>query len=258
MKQNNFVHQFVVKLCMMLVICISLGHLCSWLMGEPFYTVLLRQGLIATTLFVPGILILSWQVYTTTITIKQLLKSAEPPSPGLKMLLHQLNLETQVVVIPATQPLAFCFGFLTPRICLSKGLLNILTPDELKGVLLHEESHCRHYDPLQILLLKTISMLFFFLPVVQEWSAIYQIKIELRADAHAIAAGNKIALAGALYRLLRHSSHPIPGIAIASLNVSSIRIAALLGDKNILPRVSFRSLLISSFILWFICLFFMV
>src|SRR5262249_50433237 len=52
-------------------------------------------------------------------------------------------------VLPVEEPQAFVLGMLKPRVYLSQGLLETLSPDDLRLVLAHEKAHARRRDPLR-------------------------------------------------------------------------------------------------------------
>ncbi len=67
--------------------------------------------------------------------------------PRLARLFDRLDLPRPPVVLITDVPLAFCLGWLRPRICLSTGLADSLSDDELLAVLWHEEHHRRATIP---------------------------------------------------------------------------------------------------------------
>ncbi|GAB4577352.1 MAG: hypothetical protein Fur0022_00830 [Anaerolineales bacterium] len=211
-------------------------------------------------LLVFGIGTLIWKVWQTRRGLDSILQGTAPyPLPEkLMAALPRAELQKSIVVVASSEPIAFCFGFFRPRICLSLGLIELLSPHQLKATLLHEEHHRHSYDPLRILLIETLSTILFFLPVFREWAEITKVRLELAADGYAIANVGKSALAGALHRLLsggRGISSPVQtGIAIAGLNTNAMRIASLLGDRTVPLLISAPGFLQSSFGLGVICL----
>jgi Zn-dependent protease with chaperone function len=179
---------------------------------------------------------------------------AEPPT-NLAKLVAGLGLSEHVVALATDVPLAFCFGLFRPRIGISTGLVQSLTRDELKAVLLHEDHHRRHHDPLRGLLAEVLAGTLFFLPVSAELRDLFLTSLELAADRHAVRLAGRPSLAGALQKLLTHPHAPhlsMPGIA--GLSATEIRIAELLGDQESAPRLSARSLIISSVIIMLGCM----
>lgn len=172
--------------------------------------------------------------------------------PRLTGLSVQLGLAYPVVLLTSQEPMAFCFGLLRPRICVSTSLLRTLSDTELKAVLLHEAHHCRHFDPLRTFLAELLAALFFFLPVAVEWRKCFIASTELAADRYAMNLVGRFPLAGALHKLLIHpSSLPFPeGVAgVSGFNTLDARLTQLLDNTTMTLRLSHRSLVSSSLLL---------
>lgn len=205
-----------------------------------------------------GVGTLLWRLWQTQQGTARLLKVAGlvPLPAEVTALLPTLNLAGKVVVVQTAAPLAFCFGFLRPRICLSVGLVELLSSEQLRAVLLHEAYHQRRCDPLRLLLAEALAQMLFFLPAVQEWHRLFPIQLELAADRHAVQQGGKRALAGALHRLL---THPTPatlpsGLLVAGLGATAARIAELIEERPALQPISARSLVRTALIIYASCL----
>lgn len=168
-----------------------------------------------------------------------------------------LGFSRHVVVLATEVPRAFCFGLLRPRICLSTGLADALTDKELKAVLLHEDHHRRHYDPLRGLLAQVFGTMLFFLPVAAELRDIFLTSTELEADRHAARLAGRPSLAGALHKILTHPlATRLPNaVGISGLSATDARIAQLLGDSPPALRLSAHSLISSGTILILVCAF---
>lgn len=179
---------------------------------------------------------------------------ANPPT-RLAQVVTELRLSRPIIVLATEIPLAFCFGLIRPRICLSTGLVETLNNQELKAVLLHEDHHRRHFDPLRGLLAEVFAAMLFFLPIAAELRDWFLTTTELEADRHAVRLAGRPSLAGALHKLLTHprAMHlSVPGIA--GLSATETRIAELLGDRPATTHFSARSLLTSSFIIMLGCM----
>ncbi|MFH0769365.1 MAG: zinc metalloprotease HtpX [Chloroflexota bacterium] len=72
-------------------------------------------------------------------------------------------------------PNAFAFGRTQRdgRICVTQGILNILSRDELKAVLGHEMSHIKHRDMAIITLLSAIPMIMYWLAYSMMWGGAF-------------------------------------------------------------------------------------
>jgi Zn-dependent protease with chaperone function len=174
----------------------------------------------------------------------------------LTALSAELGLSSRIDVLATPVPLAFCYGLLRPRICLSTGLINALSDKELRAVLFHEAHHCRHYDPLRTLLADVLAAMFFFLPVVAEWRDMVLTSVELTADQQAIARIGRPALAGAMYKLLIHPqvSRFLPALSgVTGFSASQARLAQLLDNTPPSYHFSPRSLISSSLALTLGC-----
>lgn len=249
-------------LLMLALVCISLVNLCSWVINWCLEANFVKQGILTVGLLAIGFFTLVWQLWRTSRYTKQLLSYTHIPlTSDMESLTAELGFDaTRVALVQAPQPIAFCFGFLRPRICLSTGLVELLSTPQLRAALLHEDYHRRRFDPLRILLVEAIGGALFFLPVVQEWRTLYKIKLELEADRYAVERAGKPALAGALHRLLNYSVSPVSvskGVT-AGISANSARIAALLGDRSAPQHISAKSFVHSALILWVLCLLLML
>lgn len=72
-------------------------------------------------------------------------------------------------------PNAFAFGRTRRdgRICVTRGILNILSDDELRAVLGHEMSHIKHRDMAMITLLSAIPMMLYWLAFSMMWGGAF-------------------------------------------------------------------------------------
>lgn len=105
-----------------------------------------------------------------------------------------------VHLLDDARTLAFCAGFLRPRVYVSRAVLDGLRPDELRALLAHEHHHAERRDPLRRLLADVLAESLFFLPVLRPLGERRATLAELRADAAAVEAcgGDVRALAAAL------------------------------------------------------------
>lgn len=135
----------------------------------------------------------------------------------------------QVEVVDAPEPYSFSYGLLSPRVVVSRGLLESLEPDELDAVLVHERYHVRNLDPLKILIARTLPAVFFFLPVLRELQRRYVAGRELAADRSAIRACGRHSVAGALYKVVAGPPSTVLGAAaaIGGPDLLEVRVAQL-------------------------------
>jgi len=93
--------------------------------------------------------------------VEELARRADIPKP--KVGISQLSI-----------PNAFAFGrsVRDGRVCVTEGIRNLLSKDELQSVLGHEISHLRHRDMLVITLLSVIPLIFYWLAWSLMWGGI--------------------------------------------------------------------------------------
>jgi len=255
-------YRMLASLFVLALLCTGLVNLCGWLSSWCPNATPVKQIVLATGLAGIGLLAITQRVRRTSHRITPFLAVSQTEfSPFLRKVITECGLDSShVILIRSSRPLAFCFGFWRPRICLSTGFTERLSPPQLRAVLLHEDYHRRRFDPLRILLVDTLGAALFFLPAVQEWREVFKTRLELDADRYAAHKAGKAALAGALHCLLTYSSSSLPmtGMITAELGANATRIAALLDEHPTPQRVSRRSLLQSAAVIWIICLLLMV
>jgi len=122
------------------------------------------------------------QLWKTQRLVKKLLTKQVLISRKVKKILSPLGLNNKVHVIRDKNLFSFCFGILSPHIIVSTHLVNRLSSKELEAVFLHEHAHLQSRDPLKIILGKTISSAFFFLPVFSELNNTMNTDNEIMAD----------------------------------------------------------------------------
>jgi Zn-dependent protease with chaperone function len=129
-----------------------------------------------------------------------------------------------VVVLDAAAPVAFCAGWLRPRVYVSTAALERLTDRELRAVLAHEQHHGALRDPLRLAVGRVLAQSLFFLPILGALHDRYADVAELTADAAALeaSAGESAPLASAM---LTFAATPSGGV----VGISSERVDSLLG-----------------------------
>jgi beta-lactamase regulating signal transducer with metallopeptidase domain len=125
---------------------------------------------------------------------------------ALPLLAARVGLQGRVILVDAPESFSFVYGVLTPRVAVSRGLVEATSADELSAVIEHERYHVRNLDPLKIVLTRSLSAALFFLPALNALRARYVADCELAADRHAIAQCGDRSLAGALLKVIRGPS----------------------------------------------------
>jgi len=101
---------------------------------------------------------------------------SEKEAPELHRMVAELAKEARlpkpkVGISQLTIPNAFAFGRTQRdgRVCVTKGILNLLSKDELRAVLRHELSHIKHRDMAIITLLSAIPLMLYWLAFSMMW-----------------------------------------------------------------------------------------
>ena len=154
---------------------------------------------------------------------------------------------------------AFTYGLIRPRIYVSTGLLNKLSRDELRAVLLHEIHHKKNRDPLRFFLLSFLEDAFFYLPIGGYIKRRLQhIKERAADDAVIDRTKDPLGLAGALLKVAGHNGSErdimvLQPASIKGFGFIEARIRRLVGEEErILPpalRTVVSSALVAAFML---------
>ena len=119
-----------------------------------------------------------------------------------------------VVVVDAAQPLAFCAGFMRPRIYVSTTTVRLLKDDELRAVVAHEAHHVARRDPLRLLVAGALASAFSPFPGLRALRRRHAALAEIAADAAAVRAlGDAAPLASALLAFDGSGFSAVVGIA---------------------------------------------
>lgn len=122
--------------------------------------------------------------------------------PGIERAAISAGVSGQVDAIEASRPFAFVYGWLHPRICVSTGMAERLSAEELRAALLHERWHVMHRDPLRLTVAVAVRSGFCFLPALSTGADRYAAAVEVAADRFVVAEmGHPRSLAAALLRL---------------------------------------------------------
>lgn len=229
--------------------CLAQGTLCFNSGVSGICRLLLASGvevapsflgvlLLGATLLFPlsGLLAVVRRGYRTIVFVRSLRPRSITPLPsGVAAVARATGLSGQIDLVDLPQPLAFAYGFVQPRVCLSTGLVRQLDRSELQAVLDHERVHLTRRDPLRALLGHGLTAMLFWLPLARALGAHAQVAGEVEADAVvARRPEGRIALARALSKLLTVAPETGPGqaYAISGLTATERRIDALLEGKD--------------------------
>jgi Zn-dependent protease with chaperone function len=142
---------------------------------------------------------------------------------------RQIGLAGRVVLVDAGDSFSFAYGVMTPRVAVSRGLLERATEDELRAVLEHERYHVRNIDPLKAAIVRVLSEALFILPALESLRTRYVASRELAADRRAVALCGRRPLAGALLKVVRGPDWSELGgaAAISSPELLDVRVVQL-------------------------------
>ncbi len=220
----------------------------------------LPNVLVLTVGIVLGIGFLSFivQLIKTRIFLRKLLLNRINISSGLAKTLETLNLTNKVILIKDKNLFSFCCGIFSPFIIVTTNLVRSLSDKELESVLLHEQSHMVSRDPIKVLIGKTFSSMFFFLPLFRELHKNIEGTCELLADQWTIThQQNSTFLRNALKKILVFPQKSMNFVSNASgPDYFEIRINRLVNPgakhKFRLSLISVFSALLFILVSWFL------
>ncbi|MGH3103873.1 MAG: M56 family metallopeptidase [Gaiellaceae bacterium] len=147
------------------------------------------------------------------------------------------GLSGRIDVVACDELIALTHGLLRPRVLLSRGTVETLTPSELQAVLAHEASHLKRRDPLRLLGAEVVSSAFLIFPLIRDLARHFVVATELAADRAAVAAVTRRALAAGLLKFIETPRQlAVPCLALESTNDE--RIAALLRPSDFVHSVT--------------------
>lgn len=225
----------------LLPLALQLGMSCAawfmaWCDAHPPLALLLT-GLVLLPLLA-SVALGAWagvrQLWRTERVLSPLQVMTVPTLPSeLQSLSRQLGIEGCVDLVVMPLPLAHCYGLLRPRICITTGLLALLTPSELEAVLQHERAHLQRRDPLRAWLWTVCDGICWWSPRASEEA---RLRYELAADQTVIQAGGRQALARAVLKLIddtrARSNTASADLAISTLSATESRIDQLLQPER--------------------------
>lgn len=170
------------------------------------------------------------QVWKTNRLVRVLLYRRISLAKRIDNIAGSLGLTKKVYLIKDTNSYSFCTGVFFPKILITTSLVSSLTNKELEAVFLHEKAHLENYDPVKLLFGKTISWLFFFLPIFSEISKNMEATSEMLADWFVTNSQKKDKyLRNALKKIiLTPQVNLAPVVAIANPDYLEIRIHKLI------------------------------
>ncbi len=145
-----------------------------------------------------------WRAITASRVLALRVDSLAMVLPGeLERTASAAGLCGRVVLVDCPESFSFAYGVLTPRVAVSRGLLDGVSTEELRAVLEHERYHVRNLDPLKVLIVRALPATFFFLPALRALRTRYVAARELAADRGAVQACGRKPLVGALMKVVR-------------------------------------------------------
>ena len=168
------------RLFMLYVVLTGVFVFFGWAIGSVFFGdptssnvlfLVLAAGMNVFSYFLSDRMVL-WSYRAKTIT--------ESQAPELFRIVREVAQQAKipmpkVAIIPTQTPNAFATGR-NPNhavVACTQGILNILSPDELRGVLAHEVSHVRNRDILVMSVAATIAGAISYLAEMAMWSSIF-------------------------------------------------------------------------------------
>lgn len=187
------------------------------------------------------------------------LKSISSPH-SFTPLLKKIQLIDKVVIAQNDKPFAFCFGIRSPKIYISTKLVSLVTPSELKTILLHEQYHLEHHDAFTLLIANIAASLFPFFPLLTDLITSYRTEREILADKVAIKGNSHKHLISIFKKLLQYEPDYnfslVP--AIADPRTLDARIRSLVQGIQYKHPIVLKNILVSLFSLSVIGLFIIV
>jgi Zn-dependent protease with chaperone function len=149
-----------------------------------------------------GVRALVRQAIATRVLSRHVRALATTPPESLAQVARQIGLAGRMVLVDAGDSFSFVYGVMTPRVVVSRGLLERATDEELRAVLEHERYHVRNIDPLKTAIVRVFSEALFILPALESLRTRYVAARELAADRRAVALCGRRPLTGALLKVV--------------------------------------------------------
>ncbi|MBI3988878.1 MAG: M56 family metallopeptidase [candidate division NC10 bacterium] len=147
------------------------------------------------------------------------------------------------------RPLAFTAGFFRPVVCISAGLVDLLSEGELRAVLFHERAHAKRRDPLCFWIVRLLKDALWFLPMARLLAAAVADLAEQAADDHALMAdATRLDLAEAIVKTAMGGlALELKGAALLQgrLSIEERVMRLLTPERSLSPGVSARRVVVS-------------
>ena len=180
-----------------------------------------------------GVAVGIWSLVRQVGSSRRLTRRVDALALALPDELHEAALRARlggrVILVDSPERFSFAYGALTPRVAVSRGLLEVASREELDAVLEHERYHVRNLDPLKVLLARALPAAFFYLPAFRSLNERYVAGRELAADRRAVERWGRKPLAGALFKVVRGPAWPElqTAAAIGGPELLEVRVAQL-------------------------------
>lgn len=153
-----------------------------------------------------------------------------------------------ITIVETSQPVCFAAGLLRPRVLLSRGLFDALSPEERAVVLAHERAHVRRRDALVRSIVRAVAAL--HLPWVGRW-LVHELEVAAEQACDEDAARfvtDRVSVAAAILTVERAAQHTVASeLAPVAMGFGACaverRVESLLGEPE--PPRSLRPLAIS-------------
>ena len=183
------------------------------------------------------------QLFMTMALIRSLVARRVIAPDPVATLARELGLADRIDVVADGHAFSFCYWFRSPRICVSTGLVERLSAEELRAVLIHERYHLRQRDPLRVVIARYFAAGLYVVPAVEELATFYALQKEIAADDEAVRTLGVAPLARALYALLPEAGERDFGLLmpVTALSVTEARIDRLVAGAEAPLRLSIRA-----------------
>ncbi len=142
------------------------------------------------------------QLTATARLRRRLRASLLPLEPSIEEAAERASLRGLVNYVDHSDAFSLTYGWLQPRVVVTRGLVQSMSAGELLAVLEHERYHALNLDPLKVVVARTLASAFFFIPTLADLRTRYVTARELEADRRALEVHGRRSLAGALYKVV--------------------------------------------------------